>query len=310
MQLNSDQKNLIYFPPKESDYFDLKTKFLNKNLPSQYDNSLIKKKDSTTCRFPSILKSFKEEVDQNKSVLDVEKINVLTNKPLEERDEVERYEIFLYEINNPDEVSDNEKVTVVDPLDEGGNSIEVLYNDLVNLLCIYKQYFRSKYKIGPTTDEIDKYKQFEKKLFNKDNKIDDVQGFKISGSNSDDIASTNDVNVVTNSSASDSPFSDTQTSEEGLNIVTNSLDSNLSSSESSLTKENIDEIVNKVIEGLKESLCKKNISKGGKRLKTRIRKKKHKHITNVRKKRSGKKSYKKKVKKTKKKVDRENIKKN
>jgi hypothetical protein len=49
-------------------------------------------------------------------------------------------------------------------------------------------------------------------------------------------------------------------------------------------------------------LCKKNTSEGGKRLKTRVRKKKYKNVTNVRKKRKGKKSYKKKVKITKRKV--------
>ena len=39
MKLNSEQSNIIYFPPNGSDYFDLKTKFLNQNLPSQYDNA-------------------------------------------------------------------------------------------------------------------------------------------------------------------------------------------------------------------------------------------------------------------------------
>ena len=273
MQLNLDQRNLIYFPPKESDYFDLKTKFLNKNLPSQYDNALGK----NTCRFPSGFKSFKQEVDEGKSSLDIEKIKVLTNKSTDEQNSVQIFENFLYDLDNPNKISDNEKVTVVNPLDEGGNSIEVLYNDLVKLLCIYKQYFRSKYKIGPTSDQTAVFKDFEQRLYNQNSNIKDVEGFKISGTNTDDLRSVND-----------------------LNIVTNSTGPNLSSSESSLTKENIDEIVNKVIEGLKESLCKKKISQGGKRLKTRIRKKKHRHITNVRKKRSGKKLYKKKVKKTKK----------
>lgn len=273
MQLNLDQRNLIYFPPKESDYFDLKTKFLNKNLPSQYDNALGK----NTCRFPSGFKSFKQEVDEGKSSLDIEKIKVLTNKSTDEQNSVQIFENFLYDLDNPNKISDNEKVTVVNPLDEGGNSIEVLYNDLVKLLCIYKQYFRSKYKIGPTSDQTAVFKDFEQRLYNQNSNIKDVEGFKISGTNTDDLRSVND-----------------------LNIVTNSTGPNLSSSESSLTKENIDEIVNKVIEGLKESLCKKKISQGGKRLKTRIWKKKHRHITNVRKKRSGKKLYKKKVKKTKK----------
>ena len=59
---------------------------------------------------------------------------------------------------------------------------------------------------------------------------------------------------------------------------------------------------NKVSEGLKESLCKKYTSEGCKRVKTRVRKKKYKNVTNVRKKRKGKKSYKKKVKITKRKV--------
>lgn len=299
MKLNSEQSNIIYFPPNESDYFDLKTKFLKKNLPSQYDNALGK----NTCRFPSGFKSFKQEVDEGKSSLDLEKIKLLINKSPDEENSVESFEKFLYDLDNPNKISDNEKVTVVDPSsEEGGNTIEVLYNDLVKLLCIYKQYFRSKYKTGPTSDQTAVFKDFEQRLYNQNSNINDVEGFKISGTNTDNLSSVNDLNVVTNSTGSNLPVTDTQTSAKDLNIVTNSsagLD--LSRSESSLTKENIDEIVNKVIEGLKESMCKKNTSEGGKRVKTRVRKKKYKNVTNVRKKRKDKKSYKKKVKITKKK---------
>ena len=179
-----------------------------------------------------------------------------------------------------------------------------LVHDLVKLLCIYKQYFRSKYKTGPTSDQTAVFKDFEQRLYNQNSNIKDVEGFKISGTNTDNLSSVNDLNVVTGSdlSVSHLPVSHTPALQKDLNIVTNSTGSNLSSSESSLTKENIDDIANKVIEGLKESLCKKSISEGGKRKKTRIRKKKNKYVTNVRKKGKGKKSHKKKVKITKRKV--------
>jgi len=301
MQLNSEQRNIIYFPPKESEYFKLKTDYLTKQLPKKYDLSLINKNNSITCRFPSGFKSFKEEFDQDKFFLDKEKIKVLTSKNPDERDNIENFENFLYEVDNPDKISDEEKVTVADPLNEEGSiTTDVFYNSLVDLLCIYKQYFRNKYKIGATSDQITKYNQLQQKLYNKDNTIEDVEGFKISGTNTDQ-SPIDDINVVSNSTGSDLSRSDIQSSTNDINIVTGSTASHIPNSEISLTKENIDQIVDKVMEKLKESFCKKNTIEGGKRLMSRVHKKK-KNITNVRKKRGGKKTYKKKVKKTKRKI--------
>jgi hypothetical protein len=94
----------------------------------------------------------------------------LTSKNPDERDSIENFENFLYEVENPDKISDEEKVTVVDPLnEEGSTTTDVFYNNLVELLCIYKQYFRYKYKIGATSDQITKYNQLQQKLYNKDN---------------------------------------------------------------------------------------------------------------------------------------------
>ncbi len=43
MKLNPEQRNIIYFPLKESDYFELKTKFLAQQLTTTYDIPLIRR---------------------------------------------------------------------------------------------------------------------------------------------------------------------------------------------------------------------------------------------------------------------------
>lgn len=288
MELNQEQMNNIYFPPYRSDYDELKTGFINNTLGNQYDNSLITINKSTSCRFPpQSFQSFKVQFDENiqqslktSPIFENQKIEELINKTSEEASNIDTFEIFLFNIGNPVLLSNNKQVSLDVPLlsDKSGppKTIRVFYNTLVKLLCIYKQYFRTKYKPLPSGKDIIKYNQTRNYLYGNNNKIDDIAGFNISNPSLD---KENTGNLLS--------------TDNNLPSFNKSTTSDLIGSNITLSQENINGIAELVMEKFKESMCYNKTSKGGKRLKTRsLRKLKNK--TKVRKKQNGKKFYRKK----------------
>ena len=173
MELTKKDFFKIYFPPFDSPYDSIKYDFINKRLPRKYDNALLRQ----SCRFPpKAYNSFKDQYEkeiahppsnftQRSSAreLDKLKINNLINNS--HPNELDSFEIYLFNINNPDLLSEDKKVNF---LDKDGNSVKVFYNNLVKLLCIYKQFFRNKYKSSYSLEEEEEYNNTIRNIYGLD----------------------------------------------------------------------------------------------------------------------------------------------
>ena len=180
MELTKEDFFKIYFPPFDSPYDSIKYDFINKRLPRKYDNALLRQ----SCRFPpKAYNSFKDqyEIEIAKSPsnfkskisareLDKLKINNLINNS--HPNELDSFEIYLFNINNPDLLSKDEKVNF---LDKDGNPVKVFYNNLVKLLCIYKQFFRNKYKSSYSLEEEEEYNNTIRKIYGLDEKSPSIK---------------------------------------------------------------------------------------------------------------------------------------